>query len=185
MGLVMHHVRLGAALVAACIAFCASGIARGEPSPRGVPSVFFIAKSENKNQVHYGVHVDAQCVPAGAAPVFAYWRMLERGPQATEPLLDREVPAYGVAEQRVIERRADGGRVVLRLRALADRIIEIDTSSSPEGGCLATATTYIGGVPAVLSSVFAQLRWPFGVDHLLITGRAIDGGRALRERVSG
>lgn len=181
----MHDVRLGAALVAACIVFSAAGIALGQPGPRDVASVFFIAKSENKNQVHYGVHVDARCAPAGAAPVFAYWRMLEHGPQATEPLLDREVPAYGIAEERVIERRADGGRTLLRLHALPDRIIEVDTAASPEGGgCVGTATMTIAGVPAILSSVFAQLRWPFGLDYLLIMGRATDGARPLRERVS-
>jgi len=33
-----------------------------------VSSAFFIAKSENRNQVHYGVHVDAACSPVGAEP---------------------------------------------------------------------------------------------------------------------
>ncbi len=41
--------------------------------------VFSIAKSENKNQVQYVVRLDAHCAPVGPAPVFAYWRMLEKG----------------------------------------------------------------------------------------------------------
>jgi hypothetical protein len=180
---VMPRVRLGAALLTACVAGSAAGVARGESGARDVASVFFVAKSENRNQVHYGIHVDAACVPAGGAPVFAYWRMLEHGPRATEPLLDREVPAYGLSEQRVIEKRPDGGRTLLQLRALGDRIIEIDTTSR-DGACVATATTSIGGVPAVLSNVFAQLRWPFGVDYLLIAGRATLDGRVVRERVA-
>ncbi len=156
--------------------------ARGEGG-RVVGSAFFIAKSENKNQVHYGVRVDDRCSPAGTEPVFAYWKMLELGPTATEPLLSREVPAYGIAEQRVVERTESGGRVVLRLRALGSRSIEV-TTAARDGGCVATATTVIDGAPASLANVFAQLRWPFGVDYLLLQGRALDGGRLLRERLS-
>ena len=81
----------------------------GDPAARDVASVFYVAKSENRNQVHYGVHLDASCSPVGTAPVFPYWRMLEHGPLAAEPLLQREVDAYGVAEQHVTE-RGHGGR---------------------------------------------------------------------------
>ena len=151
-------------------------------STRDVAGVFFVSKSENRNQVHYGLHLDPACAPAGAAPVFVYWRMLEHGPTATEPLLSREVPAYGLAEQRVIERRADGGRIVVRLRALPDRPIEI-ASVAREGRCDLSATMRIGGVPASLESVFVQLRWPFGIDHLLLSGRSLADGRALHERI--
>lgn len=60
-----------------------------------VQSIFHIAKSENRNQVHYGAHVDEACRPIGAAPIYAYWRMFERSPTRTEALLDREQPGYG------------------------------------------------------------------------------------------
>ena len=157
-------------------------VARGEAG-RDVASVFLVAKSENKNQVHYGVHLDATCGPVGSVPVFAYWRMLEQGPLATEPLLRREVDAYGFAEQRVVERGPDGGRVTLRLHALPGRPIAIQTRSRG-GTCEATATTVIGGTPASLHRVYAQLRWPFGVDHLVLSGSSLADGRALEERVS-
>jgi hypothetical protein len=157
-------------------------VARGETA-RDVPTVFLVAKSENKNQVHYGVHLDAACGPVGSVPVFAYWRMLEQGPLATEPLLRREVDAYGFAEQRVVERGADGGRVTLRLHALPGRPIAIQTRSRG-GACEATATMVIGGTPASLHSVYAQLRWPFGVDHLVLSGRSLADGKAVEERVS-
>jgi hypothetical protein len=98
---------LAATLLLATVAQ-ASGVA---VATRAVQSIFFIAKSENKNQVHYGIRLDEACSPAGDSPMFAYWRMLERGP-------------------------------------------------------------------------FAQLRWPLGVDYLVLTGRAIADGRILRERVS-
>jgi hypothetical protein len=171
-----------AGLVLAAVALVAQ-IAGGDPAGGAVSSVFFVAKSENRNQVHYGVRLDADCVPAGPQPVFAYWRMLEQGPRATEPLLSREQGAYGIAEQRVLDRRPDGGRVLVRLGALPDRPIAVETSRS-EGACRADATTVIGGTPASLTRVFAQLRWPFGVDYLELTGRSLSDGRPVRERLA-
>jgi len=147
-----------------------------------VPSVFFVAKSENRNQVHYGVHLDASCAPVGDAPVYAYWRVFERGPAATEPLLPREIRAYGFAGERVIARDGQGGTVVVTLAALPARPIVVETRASG-GACVATATMAIGGVAAVLGSVFLQLRWPFGVDSLTLTGRSQADGRVVRERV--
>jgi hypothetical protein len=145
--------------------------------------LFFVAKSQNKNQVHYGIHLDEACVPVGAAPVFAYWRMLERGPSATEPLLAREARAYGFADQRVIARDEHGGRVRVTLAALPARPILVQ-SWLGSATCVASATMPITGVPATLASVFVQLRWPLGVDHLLISGRALADGRVLREKVA-
>jgi len=178
----MRGLSLSAVLLAVAAGGLVVGVARGEAG-RDVASVFLVAKSENRNQVHYGVHLDASCAPVGSVPIFAYWRMLERGPLATEPLLRREVDAYGFAEQRVVERSADGGRVTLRLHALPGRPIAIQTGSR-DGACEAAATTVIGGVPASLRSVYAQLRWPFGVDHLVLSGRSLADGRAVEERVS-
>jgi hypothetical protein len=168
-----------AAVVVAAVTIV--GRAGGDP-PHDVASVFFVAKSENRNQVHYGVHLDATCAPTGAAPVFVYWRMLEHGPVMTESLLSREVSAYGLADQRVVERRIDGGRIVVRLRALPDRPIEI-TTASRDGQCDAFATMPIDGTPAALASVFVQLRWPFGVDYLQLAGRSLSNGHPLRERL--
>ncbi len=59
--------------------------------------------------------VDDQCVPISVARVFAYWRMLELGPNRVEPLLSRERSAYGIANQRVTARGAVGGKVCLAL----------------------------------------------------------------------
>jgi hypothetical protein len=150
---------------------------------RDVPTVFFVAKSENKNQVHYGVRVGADCAPAGTAPVFAYWRMLEKGPGATEPLLAVEVPAYGVASQRVTSVGPSGGTALVSLRAMPDRPILVSTR--PQGGsCVAVAETQIAGAPAVLTRVFVQLRWPFGVESLTLDGYAKSDGHPLRERMT-
>ena len=171
---------LSAASVAAVLL---ADVASGDLASRDVASVFHVAKSENRNQVHYGVHLDAECAPVGAAPVFAYWRMFERGPTQTEPLLDREASAYGFAQQQVLERGPDGGSVMLRLQALPSRPIVVKTAPGGDG-CEATATMVIGGAPATLGSVFVQLRWPFGVDHLELVGRRQSDGRVLRERLA-
>jgi hypothetical protein len=153
-----------------------------EPIDRSVRSVFFVAKSENRNEVHYGIALDSACAPLGPAPVFAYWRMRERGPLATEPLLSREVPAYGIAEPQRIERGERGGRVVFRLNALPRRAIAIDVAQGPEG-CTATASVFIGGTAAALTSVFVQLRWPFGVDYMVLSGLAGADRRLVSERL--
>jgi hypothetical protein len=163
-----------------CLASVAR-VARGQGRTRDIGSVFFVAKSENRNQVHYGVHLDEACSPAGGAPIFAYWRMLEHGPLATEPLLAHEVRAYGLGDQRVLAREQGGGRVAVSLRALPARTIVVTTHTQGDG-CRADATTTIGGAPAALTSVYAKLGWPFGVAYLMISGRGPDG-REVRERV--
>jgi hypothetical protein len=168
--------------IAAVLLLAPLARAGGDREPRVVGSVFFIAKSENKNQVHYGIHLDAGCAPASDAPVFAYWRMLERGPLVTEPLLSRETAAYGLASQSV-QRTGSGGRVVVILSALPRRPIVVESAVATDG-CAAGAHTAIGGVPASLGSVYLQLRWPFGVDYLMLAGRSSADGRLLHERIA-
>ncbi len=145
--------------------------------------LFTIAKSENKNQVQYAVRVDGECAPLGPAPIFAYWKMLERGPTQTEPLLAREEPAYGVASQAVSARRVEGGRVHLVLRATPSRPIDVDLWRDSDGACHAAPVTTIDGAPARLFNVYARLKWPFGVDYLLLQGWSLDGARAVREKI--
>lgn len=178
----MRSVSLAAAGLAFATTVLVAPVAGGDPAG-AVASVFFVAKSENKNQVHYGIHVDASCAPAGAQPVFVYWRMLERGPQATEPLLWQEQGAYGVAEQRVADRAPEGGRVLVRLNALPNRSVTVATTRR-DGVCRADATVVIGGARATLERVYAKLRWPFGVDYLEVAGRAVSDGHAVQERIS-
>jgi hypothetical protein len=158
------------------------GSGGGDSDARVIRSVFFVAKSENKNQVHYGIHLDEACAPEGDAPVFAYWRMLERGPLATEPLLSREVPAYGLYEQHVLKHGEHGGRVLLTLNALRKRPIVIESAAAGPT-CATIARTAIGGIPASLASIFVQLRWPFGVESIVLSGRASFDGRPVHERM--
>lgn len=146
-----------------------------------IESVFFVAKNENRNQVHYGVRVDDTCAPFGDAPVFSEWRMLERGPNAREPMLSREQRVYGLGSQTAI-RRADGGSVVTTLRAVSSRPLTIETSRNTRGVCVAKAVTRIDGASATLTSVFVVLRG-FGVDAIVLSGRR-DGGAVASERLA-
>jgi hypothetical protein len=152
--------------------------------PHDVLSVFLISKSENKNQVHYGIRLDEHCAPRGGAPVAAYWRMLERGAKETDELLGHEAPAYGIAQQRVTARGDSGGAVRLSLRALPGRAIDVTTWKGGDGKCAATATTAIAGTVAQLQRVHAQIKWPFGVDKLVVSGVASADGSAISETIA-
>jgi hypothetical protein len=138
---------------------------------REIPSAFVISKTQNRNQVHYAVKVDEACRPVTAAPVRPYWLMLTKGPQVTEPLLDREQPAYGLARQQV-----EGSAVRLVLRALPGRPVLIQTWQGPDGACLSAAVTTIAGSRARLFNVHvACALLCTGVDHLVLTGWRDDG----------
>jgi hypothetical protein len=159
--------------------------ARAQSPPRGgvaVP-VFSIAKSENKNQVQYVVRVDEGCAPLGPAPMSAYWRMLENGASETEPILSREIPAYGLRSQEVIARDASGGQVRAVLNALPGRSLIVATSRGSDGVCRALATVSIAGAPAHLFNVYVHLMW-LGVDYVLLQGWSMDGTHVVRERLT-
>lgn len=148
----------------------------GSAAAADIPSAFFISKTENKNQVHFSVHVDDACAPVGPAPVHAYWQMLERGPLVTEPLLAREERAYGIERQTL-----EGGSIRVTLRALPSRPIVIHTWRAADGKCASSSITPISGSAARLFNIHVALDW-FRVDHLLLSGWK-DDGSFVRERV--
>jgi hypothetical protein len=145
-----------------------------------VLSVFHIAKSRNRNQVHYGVRLDETCQPANAQPVYAYWRELEKGPNVVSPLLGREKPAYGLQQQRVERRTERGGTIVAHLRAFRQRPVTIATFENG-GTCGARAVTEIGGEPAELHAVFVQLGTLWSVRHIELQGRRLRDDMPVRE----
>lgn len=144
-------------------------------------NLFTISKSENRNEVVYAVRVDRNCVPMGTTPVFAYWRMHEKGPAVTEPLLGVEEPAYGMARERELALGANGGTFEIALRAMPNRPIVVQTKRE-DGACRAWATLSIAGTEATLFNVYARLRW-FGVEYLLLSGWTTDRARVLHERI--
>jgi len=159
-----------------------SAASAGDPaaSSSELPSAFFISKSQNRNQVHYAVAIDANCAPAGNTPVRAYWRLLEQGPGLTAPLLEREQEVYGIASQSVTQRSTSGGSIALTLRPLPKRLLTLATGKDSSGDCLASVYTVIQGEPAQLHSIHVVLTW-LGVDSLIIKGWARSDGHVLRE----
>jgi Domain of unknown function (DUF4833) len=150
------------------------GLAVARPAPaapadgaREVP-LFLVTKSENKNRVVYALRVDDKCAPLGDAPVRAYWQMLEKGADVTEPLLSREERAYGLRQSV----RSDVVR--MSLNALPEREITIITWRAA-GACMAAAWTTVRTERARLVDVHAVLAWPFGIAHLVVQGRTRDG----------
>jgi len=157
---------------------------QGTPAAKLLPartadSAFFIARSTNRNQVHYGVRVDSDCRPQGAQPVHAYWRMLEKGEKSTEPLLGREGPAYGLGDVQQVEATSSGWRVHVRLRAWPDRAIDLDVFRE-NGHCAARAYTVMEGRVAQIERIFVKTAWPTGVAYVLLSGTGVDG-RSARE----
>ncbi len=173
---------------AAAIGVTALGIASlaraGAPvvGPHDVVSLFSITKSQNKNEVVFGIHLDEHCAPVGDAPIFEFWRMLEGGPVRVEPLLDREQAAYGIQSQAVLARSSGGGRVQLTLKALPARPIVIETARVAQT-CKGWSVVPIAGTPAYLYDVHAKLSWPFGIDYLLVSGWSADRTHVVTERI--
>jgi len=141
-----------------------------------IPSALAIAKSSNRNEVHYAVRVDGACNPATQAPVHPYWRMLERSNDTTEPLSSLEERAFGIVRQEV-----EGDSVHFTLRGLPSRTITIRTQRAPDGSCAASATMPISGTAARVSSVWVKQSF-FGVSYVQLTGVAGDG-KPVREIV--
>jgi hypothetical protein len=141
-------------------------------------SAMVIAKSSNRNQVHYAVAVDDSCNPAGPAPVRPYWRMLERGPSTTEPLQASEQRVLGVDHQEV-----SGNTVQFSLRGMPGRQFTIHSLRAGEGRCASWVGTTIAGSRARIGSIFVQQGLFGSVDYVLLKGTA-DDGSAVSERLS-
>jgi hypothetical protein len=139
-------------------------------------NVLVIAKSSNRNEVHYAMHVDDACAPIAPAPISAYWRMLERGPDVTEPLRGREESVLGV-ERQVVE----AGAVRAALRAFPGRTLVFRTWRDKGGKCASAVEMMVAGVPAQLAGVYVQQKL-FGVAYVELTARTANGV-VVRERL--
>ena len=150
-------------------------------APRDPKSIFLVAKSENKNQVHYGVRIDDACNVVGTAPLYGYWRMLEKQGEI-EPILSREVRAYGLDPIQRIEKNGDATTIYARMNAIPDRQLRV-TVARTAGRCEAQASMSIAGSDANLNLIYIRLSWPFGVDYILLRGSRAADGRSVEEKI--
>jgi hypothetical protein len=175
---------VGVALGSAVVAFPhSSRAASSAVEPTGGLSLFAISKSQNRNQVHYAIRLDADCAPIGGAPVEVFWRMFEKGDAVMEPLTSREVSSFGIRSQTVVRRGEHGGSVHMLLNGFPDRPIDVEAVQKA-GACQATSTMPIDGKPALLIDVYAKMKWPFGVDYVQLSGWSLDGSHVVRERMN-
>ena len=156
-----------------------SGLA--DPGARDLNSVFLVAKSENKNQVHYGVHVDQECNVVGANPLYGYWRMLEKKGEI-EPMLSREIRAYGIDPVQRIEKAGNVTTIHTRLNAIPDRLLRVTVTRTP-AGCAADATMSIAGADARLRLIYVRIGWMFSVDYILLRGSRPPDGHTVEEKI--
>jgi hypothetical protein len=168
-----HRLLIAAlAVIAALVPAAASASA-----PVELPSVLVISKSSNRNQVHYAALLNEACSPVSQAPLRPYWRMLERGPFATEPVSASEQRWLGLERQSVGD-----DAVSMSLRAMPNRVFTVHTGRSTDGRCSSWVEATISGVPAHVASIYVKQKF-FGVDYVLLTGWTRDGSQ-VSERIS-
>ena len=150
--------------------------------PHDVRSAFYVSKSENQNQVHYGVRVDSECRPQ-KKPVFGYWRRLRGGERVDAPLVGPGRHLYGASDEQQVSVSEHGGTVRMFVKAAKQVRITIQLEKG-EGGCKATATTNIKGTPARLAYAFLQLtRFGLGVKYVELVGKRVSDGAEVREQI--
>jgi hypothetical protein len=103
--------------------------------------------------------------------------MLERGPNVTEPLSERELRVLGLERQEVA-----GDTVQMALRGMPSRTFTVHTGRAADGRCSSWVGATIAGVPARVASVYVQQKL-FGVDYVLVSG-VTESGTVVRERVT-
>ncbi len=158
----------------------------GEPSfgANDIATTFFIAKSDDRNRVDYGMRLDTSCAPVGQEPVFPYWREFEPpAPVRTKPMSAFSKLGYGISMQKVLKRSGVSSEHAIKLKQV-DRFVYITTSKGADGRCSALVRTKIAGVAyAQLASIFVKLSGPLSVAYVDLKGKDLATGRALEERI--
>ena len=148
-----------------------------------IQTLFFISKSDDRNRVDYGMRLDENCLPAKSDAIFPYWREFENSPPVrTHALGMFEYVAYGVSEQRTVQRGPTGGQVLMKLKQVG-RPIWVITQREANGRCSASSRTTIAGVPAELISIYVKLQGPLSVAYLDVKGRDLKTQKIVTERV--
>jgi hypothetical protein len=173
-------------LIGVALLLVPSSARASEPSfgANDIETLFFIAKSDDRNRVDYGMRLDKHCAPLGEEPVFPYWREFEPPPPVrTKPLSAFAKMGYGISTQKVLKRSATGGETVIKLKQV-DRTITISTKKGANGRCTALVRMKIASVDhAELLSVFVKLAGPLSVSYLDVKGKDRKTGKALVERL--
>lgn len=163
-------------LAALTVLLTSTATASGAMQTPELPTVMVVTKSDNRNELHYGVVVDDACAPKGNTPLQPYWLMVEKGPHRTEPLSNREASLLGITHQEV-----DGNHVRFVVNAMPERAFTAQLDHAANGTCTSSVDSIVAGVPARIVSVYAKLGF-LSVDYVELTGRANDG-RIVQERV--
>jgi Domain of unknown function (DUF4833) len=183
-----HRIGLSAPLVAFSLLMPSHARARDPKfSPFDVPTVFYISKSDDRNRVDYGIHLDQSCMPVSEDSVFQYWREFENSPPVRVHGLGMfEYIPYGISEQRTISRTSSGASLAIKLRQFEKMPIRISTKKEADGRCDAEARAVIGGKERVLMYVYVKLRgggFAPSVDYLDLHGRDVGTGQEVLERL--
>ncbi|MBV6492319.1 MAG: hypothetical protein LDLANPLL_00312 [Turneriella sp.] len=127
--------------------FAAAGIVFSLQA-EGQKDFFFIQRNKNKNEVHYALRFDKKtCEPKGRNPIFGYWRNLEIGPHAYEPIGRFESLAYGISSQE-----RNGKNYFIRLRAFPERLIRLHFEKGAK--CQFTPYLSINGKESILTHIY-------------------------------
>ena len=151
-----------------------------ELSEHSPDSVIYLTKNTNRNQVHYGVHVDQSCRPMRKKPVYAYWRMLEKGPHETAGLMFWEQPGYGVKQPKQVNREVNSGSFEFLIRGVPQRRLRLETFTT-DNGCRARAYTRIGDQEAVFERIEIEVSGWANVHKVEIFGRNELTGEVVSE----
>jgi hypothetical protein len=172
-----------AALTLAISLLATAAYATPRIDPHDVPTLFYIAKSDDRNRVDYGVHLDASCSPVGDEPIYAYWRRFEPGQPLLGDLNVFDQRGYGIAHQRVRVREANGSWIELGLAALPSRRL-LALVQRVGDHCVGAVQATIRGQEAVLDHVFVQLDGPLRIREVVLRGEARLTGEPVVERLT-
>lgn len=145
-----------------------------------VATLFYVAKSDDRNRVDYGVRLDASCAPIGDAPIHAYWRRFEPGQEPLGDLSFMDRRAYDLAHQAVRVREENGSWIEFGIRALpSHRLLALVQRVGDR--CVGAVQTTIRAQDAVLDHVFVQLDGPMRVREVILRGEVRTTGRPVSE----
>lgn len=145
-----------------------------------IRTIFYISKSDDRNRVDYGIHLDATCQPVGPTPLYAYWHRFEPGQPTIGELNGMDERAYGITRQHVRTAAPNGVWLEMHLRGFPEQRFLILVQRNGGGQCLARAMIPIESRDAYLDHIHVTLGF-VGVDRVTLHGRDTRNGDELTE----